>query len=64
MTDFSTCPKTHPILLPQLMYQAEFHLGDIPRMRNLRFHLVERGRLDGVFPPTSSQASTSARSLG
>jgi hypothetical protein len=31
MTDFSTCPKTHPILLPQLMYQAEFHLGDIPK---------------------------------
>jgi hypothetical protein len=30
MTDFSTCPKTHPILLP-MMYQAEFHLGDIPK---------------------------------
>jgi hypothetical protein len=31
MTDFSTCPDTHPILLPQLMYQAEFHMDGIPK---------------------------------
>jgi hypothetical protein len=31
MTDFSTCPDTHPILLPQLMYQAEFHMDDISK---------------------------------
>lgn len=31
MTSFSKCPDTHPILLPQLLYQAEFHLGDIPK---------------------------------
>jgi hypothetical protein len=30
-TNYSTCPDTHPILLPQLMYQAEFHMDDIPK---------------------------------
>jgi hypothetical protein len=31
MTDFSTCPKTHPITVSADDYQAEFHLGDIPK---------------------------------
>jgi hypothetical protein len=52
------------ILLPQLMYQAEFHLGDIPRMRNSDFILSNGDDSMASFTPTSSQASTSARSLG
>jgi hypothetical protein len=30
MPNFGSCPKSHPILVPQLLFQVEFHLGDIP----------------------------------
>jgi hypothetical protein len=31
MLDFSACPKSHPILVPQLLFQVEIHLDDIPK---------------------------------
>jgi hypothetical protein len=31
MLNFSECPKSHPILVPQLLFQVEFHLGAVPK---------------------------------
>lgn len=30
MPNFGACPKSHPILVPQLLFQVEFHLDGIP----------------------------------